>query len=144
MGQTPDISIFRFPWFSAVWYYDPQVSFPVDRMRPGFFLKLAENTGDGFAYVILPALEYKDIPRTRNPTTLVRCVVRKRDISSHVAPRCKRVNGEFKFSNHKGDELIGDDELKSDAEIAAMEEIPDNEPVNDHHAHSSVDHPQQP
>ena len=68
---------------------------------------------------------------------------RKRDISSHVAPRCKCVDGEFKFSNHKGDELIGDDELKSDAEIAATEEIPNSESVNNHHTHLSVDHPQQ-
>ena len=28
-GSTVDISRFRFPWFSPVWYYD--------RMKPGFF-----------------------------------------------------------------------------------------------------------
>ena len=33
-GNTNDISIFRFPWFAPVWYFDPLASFPCDRMSP--------------------------------------------------------------------------------------------------------------
>ena len=32
-GETVDISRFRFPWFSPIWFYDP-VSFPHDKMKP--------------------------------------------------------------------------------------------------------------
>jgi len=30
-------------------------------MKAGFFLDIAANTGDGFAYVILPAKDHADI-----------------------------------------------------------------------------------
>ena len=35
-GSTVDISRFRFPWFSPVWFYDPTgtADFPNDRMKP--------------------------------------------------------------------------------------------------------------
>ena len=105
-GQTPDISIFRFAWFQAVWYYNPSLSFPSDKMEPGFFLKLAENTGDGFAYVVLPAKDIKHIPRRRNPVTLVRCVVRPRDLTSSCVPRCIKEFDSFKFLNENGEELF--------------------------------------
>ena len=55
-------------------------------MQPGFFLKLADNTGDSFAYEILPRKCYEDIPLRRNPTVLVRCVVRERDYGADKAP----------------------------------------------------------
>ena len=73
---------FLFTSFQPIWYYDPTLSFPSDRMSPGFFLTLAENTGDGFAYVVLPGKEYTYIPTHRNTVTLVRCVVRSRDLTS--------------------------------------------------------------
>ena len=92
-------------------------------MSPGFFLCLAENTGDGFAYVILPAKEYKDIPLRRNPITLVRCVVRSRDLSSEFAPRCiKEDDEQFKFFNSEGVELFGENELESDPDNKTSEE----------------------
>ena len=87
VGQTPDISIFRFTWFQPIWYYNPTLSFPQDRMSPGFFLKLAENIGDGFAYHVLPAKNINDIPSYRKPIVLERCVVRPRDLSSSDVPR---------------------------------------------------------
>ena len=45
-GSTVDISRFRFPWFSPVWYYDPNgtADFPNDRMKPGFFLDIPDIT----------------------------------------------------------------------------------------------------
>ena len=61
-GMTPDISIFRFPWFAAVWYYAPTLDFPVDRMKPGFFIEIADTVGDGFSYMIVPALSIEDVP----------------------------------------------------------------------------------
>ena len=105
-GQTSDTSIFRFAQFQPVWYYSSKLSLLQDRMSPGFFLKLAENTGDDFAYHVLPANTEKDIPRHRNPVVLVRCVVIPRDLSSSDAPRCsKNVDGS-KFHNTNGDELF--------------------------------------
>ena len=71
-------------------------------MSPGFFLKLTENTGDGFAYLVLPAPTYYDIPKRSNQVTLVRCVVRPRDISSNFAPKCVKVDDAVKFYNSKG------------------------------------------
>jgi len=98
-GETPDISIFRFPWFSPIWYYSPTVSFPQDKMKAGFFLDIAANTGDGFAYVILPVKDHADIPNRRSPVTLVRSVIRSRDISTVEAPRCTQTLEGFKFYN---------------------------------------------
>ena len=71
LGETGNISIFRFSWFEPVWFYYPSVSFTKDKMEPGFFLDLADNTGDGFSYEILPVSSYKDIPSRRKPVTLV-------------------------------------------------------------------------
>ena len=82
-------------------------------MSPGFFLKLAENTGDGFAYHVLPAKDIKDIPRHRNPVVLVRCVVNPRDLSSSDAPRCSKYVDRFKIYNTNGDELFFDVENES-------------------------------
>ena len=51
-------------------------------MEPGFFLDLAENTGDNLSYVLLPVNNYCDIPLRHNPVTIMRSVVRIRDIVS--------------------------------------------------------------
>ena len=40
-------------------------------MMPGFFLGIAENTGDNFSYVILPVKKYSDITLDAQPVTLV-------------------------------------------------------------------------
>jgi len=110
-GDTPDISIFRSPWFTPIWFYCPTLSFPQDKMLPGFFLDIAENTGNGFSYVILPVNNISDIPTARNPVTLVRSVVRKRDLSVDTAPRCVQTREGFKFYNRDDVELLGDGEL---------------------------------
>ena len=94
-GETGDISIFRFSWFEPIWFYNPSVSFPKDKMQPGFFLDIAENTGDGFSYEIIPVLLIKDIPIRRNPVTLVRSVVRQRSlVTSDDVPRCVKSRSE--------------------------------------------------
>ena len=52
-GDTVDFLIFDFPWFAPVWYYHPCVSFPVDKMLPGYFLGIKDSVGDKFSFYIL-------------------------------------------------------------------------------------------
>ena len=114
LGETPDISVFRFRWFQPIWYYSPDTSFPEDKMFPGFFLGVAPNVGDGFSYHILPnCKDYADIPTHRNPTVIVRSVVRSCEIEDSLdsAPICQQGTDGFKFFNAEGEELIGSEEL---------------------------------
>ena len=114
LGETPDISVFRFRWFQPIWYYSPDTSFPEDKMFPGFFLGVAPNVGDGFSYHILPnCKDYADIPTHRYPTVIVRSVVRSREIEDSLdsAPICQQGTDGFKFFNAEGEELIGSEEL---------------------------------
>ncbi len=114
LGETGDISVFRFKWFSPVWYYAPDISYPEDKMLPGFMLGIAPTVGDGFSYTILPKKDYKDIPHYRNPTTIVRSVVRLRNIHDDMdaAPICTLADEGFKFTNALGEELLGEEELE--------------------------------
>ena len=109
-GNTNDISVFRFPWFSPVWYYDPLTSFPHDQMSPGFFLDLAENTGDSFSYVILPVKEVKKIP-TKNHNPIVRNIVRPRDLKCEAPPKVRNDKGSLTFWNDQGQEIFAEEEL---------------------------------
>ena len=133
VGQTPDISIFRFAWFQPIWYYNLTRSFPQDRMSPGFFLKITENTGDSFACHVSPAKDIKDIPRHRNPVVLVRCVVRPRNLSSSNAPRCSTDVEGFKFTNTNGDEIFAEIEYNTSlAEQELVDEEISRAPVPDY------------
>ena len=125
-GSTTDISVFRFPWFSPVWYYDPTASFPQDRMSPGFFLNVASNTGDGFSYVILPCKDIEDIPvDTARP--IVRNIVRPRILTCDVPPSTTLVEDQILFYNERGDEIFGDEELATSDEAIEeeLEEVRD-------------------
>ena len=53
-GETLDMSVFRFPWFSPIWYYNPRKHFPFDKMEYGHFLGVAMNVGDSFSNSVLP------------------------------------------------------------------------------------------
>ena len=112
-GSTTDISIFRFPWFSAVWFYDPLTSFPKDKMSAGFFLDIAENTGDGFSYVILPVAKVEDIPTDRC-YPIVRNIVRPRSLSDLTSPEVRTNDGNLTFFNADGEELFTEEELNID------------------------------
>ena len=80
-------------------------------MLPGFFLGLAESTGDGFVYTILPVAEYSDIPTKGRLFTVVRSVVRTRQLSDSYAPHVFVNNDEtLEITNQHG-EPIGDDSL---------------------------------
>ena len=72
------------------------------------FFYIAENTGDGFSYSILPVQDLKTITSRRKPTTLVRCVLRSRDIASSEVPCCVNDNGSFKFYDQEDNDLFGD------------------------------------
>ena len=74
-------------------------------MRPGFLLKMADDTGDGFTFVIFLIKDYKDILISRNPTSLVRCVVRERDYQSDDIPVYRLTPENMGTSNHKGSRL---------------------------------------
>ena len=112
-GETPDLSVFRFQWFQPVWYFHKQAQFPTSVMQPGFFLNVAENTGDGFSYVILPVKDYSDIPTDSSIQTIVRGVVRTRDISStSPPPRVVEEGCNIRFYDWQNNELFGDDELR--------------------------------
>jgi len=52
-GDTPDISVFRFPFWSPIWYYSPSNQFPQSKMLPGRFIGIAQNVGDAFCYLVL-------------------------------------------------------------------------------------------
>ena len=109
-GSTADISIFRFPWFSPIWYYDPLTSFPTDRMSPGFFLDIAENTGDGFSYTLLPVAKVEDIP-TNRCYPIVRNVVRPRSLADTDSPVVRNNGGRLTFFNSNDEELFAEAEL---------------------------------
>ena len=51
-GDTPDISVFRFVYWSPVWYYAPSNSFPNSKMLPGRFIGIAHNVGVAFCFLI--------------------------------------------------------------------------------------------
>lgn len=108
-GETCDISIFRFPWFSPVWYYAPNLDFPTDRMKPGFFLGIEPTTGDGFSYIIVDGEKYEDIP-LRNVRPIVRSIVRSRSLEDSVPPRVVRdAENNLQFQNAHGIKLASDD-----------------------------------
>ena len=39
-GETIDISVYRFPLFPPIWYYNP-ISFPNDKIIPGYILGIS-------------------------------------------------------------------------------------------------------
>ena len=127
-GETLDISAFRFAWFEPIWYYDPKPNFPEAKMKPGFVLGIDPHVGDGFSYIILPVKDAKDIPRHR-PRTLVRSVVRKRDISLDMkdAPTARTTaKGFIKFYDSKDQVLCGTEELEPEWD-AMLEELDNSE-----------------
>ena len=52
-GDTPDISVFCFMFWSPVWYYAPSNSFPNSKMLPGRFIRIARYVGDAFCFLIV-------------------------------------------------------------------------------------------
>ena len=133
-GETPDISIFCFPWFSPIWYYTPNLDFPTSQMQPGFFLGIAENVGDSFLYIILKAKSYSDIPlHSQKVRIVVQSVVRIRTLLENESPFIELKNGKFVVSNCKGkpisDDPISDEDLESFVEVSEEEILKDSPTV---------------
>ena len=53
-GETSDISLYRFPWFAKIWYYNGREQIPRAKMKPGYILGYADHFGDKFIYQVLP------------------------------------------------------------------------------------------
>lgn len=112
-GKTSDISVFQFPWFSPIWFYDPSHKMPEHKMCPGYFLGIEENIGDAFTYQILPV---KDITKAKGGRCkhLTRSVIRLRDVTNDDKPPIvKQDVNMLQFFDIEGNELIGDDILQS-------------------------------
>jgi hypothetical protein len=72
MGDTPDISVFRFIFYETIYYLEPGVQFPKANMLPGRLMGIARTTGDAFTFVIMTDDGIKSI-------ALHRSVVKRRD-----------------------------------------------------------------
>ena len=102
--ETPDLSIFRIPWWSPVWYYNPRMSFPRSKMLPGRMVGLASNQGDALCYLVLT--EPTD---DSTPQVLSRSVVRRRDLTDDDAPLVSSSkDGSLTFYKSDGVTLLED------------------------------------
>ena len=112
-GETQDISIFRFPWFAPIWYYNPRVKCPEAKMYPGFVLGIEPFVGDGFSYIILPVEKVEHIPTQHRPKTITRSVVRARNLvhSAGDAPVISSTSEGLTFMDKHGTPLRGDTDL---------------------------------
>ncbi len=75
LGETPDVSVFRFAFYEPIYYHDPAQQFPAPNMLPGRFLGISRTTGDAFTFIITT-------DSGTRPTILHRSVIRKRDPSA--------------------------------------------------------------
>ena len=82
-------------------------------MEPGFFLDIADNTGDTFSYIVLPVKYWNEILVHRYPTTLVRSMLRSRIIDSPDSPTCVNSPEGFKVYNRHREELFGTEEMET-------------------------------
>jgi hypothetical protein len=51
-GMMPDILMFQFKFWEAVWYYEPTAKYPKPNFLPGRFIGIAWDHGDAFTYKI--------------------------------------------------------------------------------------------
>jgi len=79
-------------------------------MSPGFFLDIADNTGDGFSYLLLPVAKVEDIP-TNRCYPIVRNVVRSRSPDCSVPPTVPETEGTLRFFNSDNVEIFAQEEL---------------------------------
>lgn len=94
-------------------------------MQPGFFLGLAENVGDGFAYEILPVKDYSNMPLHRCLATVIRSIVRQRELTDFEAPYITLENLVWTVTNRHGD-IIGEEMVdveKHTEQIEVSEEV---------------------
>ena len=51
--ETPDISVFRFPFYCPIWFYTLRNAFPSQKMMAARFLGIERRSGDAFCYIIV-------------------------------------------------------------------------------------------
>ena len=91
-------------------------------MRPGFFLGIAHNVGDGFSYNLLAVYNYCDIPTYGRFHTVIHSVVWKCELTDKDKPTICEDNGIWMVTNSNG-EPVGEEcsthaeELHSNIEV---------------------------
>ena len=102
-GDTLDISIFHFAFWSPVWYYAPSNSFPHSKMLPGWFIGLACNVGGTFCFLILIN---DDDPDTRQ--VLARSVIQCRYLWESPPTVDTSEYNNLKFNKNDGNTTLDD------------------------------------
>ena len=95
-GHTPDISMFRFPFWCAVWYFEPTAKYPKSNFLPGRMIGIAWDHGDAFSYKIWTT---PDDDWTKG-VELIRNVVKTRHVSE-VEPRADYDESSISLSKGK-------------------------------------------
>ena len=103
LSNTPDISIFRFVFWSPVWYYAPSNSFPCSKMLPGRFIGITHNVGDAFCFLIVI---HDDDPDQRK--VIARSVVRRRYPQETPPTMDAREYNSLKFYKNDGKTVLDD------------------------------------
>ena len=82
LGNTPDISMFRFGFWSPVWYYEPTAKFPAPNFLPVMHIGIVSEHGDYFTYKVwtTPNNKWED------GQELIRDIVTMRD-HADMSPR---------------------------------------------------------
>ena len=93
---TPDISMFRFPFWCPVWYFEPTANYPKSNFLPCRMVRIAWDHGDAFSYKIWTT---PDDDWTEG-VELIRNVVKSRLITD-VEPRADYDESSISFSKGK-------------------------------------------
>ena len=106
LGETPDISVFRIPFWATVWYYVPKTGFPRSKMLPGRLVGIAMDVGDSFCYKVLTC------PTDNSaPCVLARTCVRRRFPRDPEPPCVSQEHVDF-LNRHNESLTIWDGELE--------------------------------
>ena len=131
-SDTPDISVFRFPFWCCIWFYVKSRSFPQSKMLPGRFLGIAERTGDRFTYLIwTTALSDNGQPKILARSVIRRRYLRPNEIDTQLPTRdTSDQELDFLLSGNRS-VTVSDEEL---SELLSSEQniLPANEVTSDH------------
>ena len=99
-GDTPDISLLRYPFYCPIWYYVPSATFPHSKMLPGRFLGIAATQGDAFTFLVLTWPDGDN-----RLEVLSRSVIRRRYPREEPPEVHEDILGNLKFTKSNGMEL---------------------------------------
>ena len=111
----------------------------MDRIKPGFFIRIADTVGDSFFYWIIPGKAFKDIPK-RHVRPIVCSIVQLRDLANDHSPvLTERLDGSYDICNKYGVSLPNSDlsgmELLDYESPSVQECIDYADPALDLHTH---------